>query len=197
MRPAIDAARGAASAHRARGAAAREACGPAEPHHAASVNGRTAEPKNSVGGPAWLRGAMPAHGPDQTGRDADVAMAESGTRGALLKKYRRAAYSAGEDAHSTTGRDNTERTHPATLALSALVPRGSGNHRSRSSCHLGRENWLKSSPSSPTFIHDRVVARKSSVSTAPDFTNLHTLARCPNGLSGAVRRTDPSPQAPL
>ena len=169
--------------------------GSAEPHPAKSVSAPAIEPKNSAerGGAGSSRdrsggdtGEVDASGNPMTGgRSSAPRFRGSRTSRGLAS----AKHFSPFNCHSSIN------IRPSLSTNFALLFRYSRNLRCNRLSDGRREIWLKSLAVSPTFTSDRAVARNSATSIGPGHMHLPIIARCPGGLSGALRRTDPPPLA--
>lgn len=173
-----------------------EACGLAEPDHAASVNGRAAEPINSMGGApsqcVWRDSAR------VSGRleDAGSTMAGNCTCSAFLDGSPRASVPTRPEDCSTQGYAPARNNEPDYATSIARISPYFRNHQSPLSCGDEQQNWLKPRRLAPSLV-SRCDTRWELPSLMSGAQHLHTIALCPNGLSAAVRRPDSSPSAPL
>jgi hypothetical protein len=183
--------------HHARSPARCEACGLAEPDHAVSVNGRAAEPINSVGGA--LSGGVRAGAQEPRARleGCGSAMAENCTCSAFLGGFRRIPMSVARRHRSTRGYAPTANSRLEDPAAIAGVSARLRNHKFVLYYDDRRQTWLKPARLTPTFTSRRDIPRKFLPSLVSDNQHLQTIALCPTGLSAAVQRSDPRPSAPL
>jgi hypothetical protein len=160
----------------------------AEPHHATSVSGRAAEPKNSVGGAFVGNSRRPR---PNLAKGCGMAM-ESLAGAVLLADPGCCPIAIGRRQYSSTYR-KTSQVDPANISPAFLwSSRCTRNFQSRSSFAFAAKNWLKSGRSAHSFILCRDDPGKPlgfPCLTARTFTRSHVP---PMGLSGAIRHTDPS-----
>lgn len=173
----------------------REASGGAEPHHAQSVSARSLEPENSIGGVAGSTIARLA-GKGAEGRDAGFGMAKSGTSASILDRSGTGPRDPGAVHFSPRNCHSTGKIRAADLLAPTLVVGYSQNLRCNTASLRRGEIRLKSSPFLPTFTPSPGATRQARFCSDPAPMHLHATARCPDGLSGVLRRTDPPPLAP-
>lgn len=126
-------------------------------------------------------------------RRCDSAMAGSWSGAVLLNDPGRSGARNGSARRATARIKKIEKTQPKNSKAIAIISWRLGNLQSRSSHSHECEIWLKSPLPMPTFASCRHVAPKSSVCIASAILHLGQSALCPDGLSGVVRRSYPSP----
>ena len=182
--------------HRARSPGQCEACGLAEPDHAVSVNGRAAEPINSMGGAPSERVCAAAREASSRLEGCGTAMIENCTCSAFLDDSRRIPLPRKQEDGSTEGHAPIRKSRPDERAAIAGVSPYFRNHQFPFSYGDKRQNWLKPARLTPSLTSGRDTPRKFLASPVSGTQHLQTIARCPNGLSAALRRSDP-PSATL
>jgi hypothetical protein len=167
----------------------------AEPDHARSVNGRAAEPKNSVG--ERLGACLSGLEEMPVGTEAESVMAEclscAPPRSMLGRDRKRARHSRWSIARSEDKVNIPPAKSPARAAISQYPNGRQGRFGSRPADAIG----LQSPPLKPTFSLCRDVPRKVSVSFASGDAYLHILAPSTYGSSAPFTRAEPPLFGPL
>src|SRR5258707_96023 len=136
--------------HRARSPGPCEACGLAEPDHAVSVNGRAAEPINSMGGAPSERVCAAARGASSRLEGCGTAMIENCTCSAFLDDSRRIPLPRKQEDGSAEGYAPIRKSRPGERAAIAGVSPYFRNHQFPFSYGDKRQNWLKPARLTPS-----------------------------------------------